>query len=60
MRVSASFVWIANGDKGDNSPTAVRECKLASTDSDGAFVEFDRVQKSYDGETLVVKDLNRH
>ncbi|MGR3758095.1 MAG: ABC transporter ATP-binding protein [Tranquillimonas sp.] len=23
-----------------------------------AFVEFDRVQKSYDGETLVVKDLN--
>ena len=25
---------------------------------DGAFVEFDRVQKSYDGETLVVKDLN--
>jgi len=31
---------------------------LASTDTDGAFVEFDRVQKSYDGETLVVKDLN--
>ena len=26
--------------------------------SDSAFVEFDRVQKSYDGETLVVKDLN--
>ena len=25
---------------------------------DSAFVEFDRVQKSYDGETLVVKDLN--
>ena len=23
-----------------------------------AFVKFDRVQKSYDGETLVVKDLN--
>jgi len=23
-----------------------------------AFVEFERVQKSYDGETLVVKDLN--
>lgn len=23
-----------------------------------AFVEFDRVQKSYDGEILVVKDLN--
>ncbi len=26
--------------------------------SDTAFVEFERVQKSYDGETLVVKDLN--
>ncbi len=25
---------------------------------DAAFVEFDRVQKSYDGQTLVVKDLN--
>ena len=32
---------------------------LASTDANGAaFVEFERVQKSYDGETLVVKDLN--
>jgi len=31
---------------------------LASTDKDDAFVEFDRVQKSYDGENLVVKDLN--
>ncbi|MEK9759076.1 MAG: ATP-binding cassette domain-containing protein, partial [Paracoccaceae bacterium] len=26
--------------------------------TDGSFVRFDRVQKSYDGETLVVKDLN--
>ena len=26
--------------------------------SQSAFVEFQRVQKSYDGETLVVKDLN--
>ena len=25
---------------------------------DGAFVKFERVQKSYDGQTLVVKDLN--
>ena len=31
---------------------------MAMTDSGAAFVEFDRVQKSYDGETLVVKDLN--
>ena len=30
---------------------------MTDTSSD-AFVEFDRVQKSYDGETLVVKDLN--
>jgi putative spermidine/putrescine transport system ATP-binding protein len=27
-------------------------------DTQAAFVAFDRVQKSYDGETLVVKDLN--
>lgn len=29
-----------------------------ATSSKKAFVKFDRVQKSYDGETLVVKDLN--
>ena len=29
-----------------------------SNDKNDAFVAFDRVQKSYDGETLVVKDLN--
>ncbi|MET4128885.1 ABC transporter ATP-binding protein [Roseovarius sp. MBR-6] len=31
---------------------------MASTSARDAFVEFERVQKSYDGETLVVKDLN--
>jgi|TARA_R100001039_G_scaffold37922_1_gene37713 putative spermidine/putrescine transport system ATP-binding protein len=31
---------------------------LADGASNEAFVEFERVQKSYDGETLVVKDLN--
>ena len=31
---------------------------LADTARDDAFVEFERVQKSYDGEILVVKDLN--
>ena len=31
---------------------------MADTATDEAFVEFERVQKSYDGETLVVKDLN--
>ena len=30
----------------------------ATTGGDAAFVEFDHVQKSYDGENLVVKDLN--
>ena len=31
---------------------------MASSATDNAFVEFERVQKSYDGESLVVKDLN--
>ncbi|WP_108836934.1 ABC transporter ATP-binding protein [Tateyamaria sp. Alg231-49] len=31
---------------------------MADTATDQAFVEFERVQKSYDGENLVVKDLN--
>ena len=31
---------------------------MAETQNDEAFVAFERVQKSYDGETLVVKDLN--
>jgi putative spermidine/putrescine transport system ATP-binding protein len=31
---------------------------LADASSGDAFVAFERVQKSYDGETLVVKDLN--
>ncbi len=31
---------------------------MSNNTNEGAFVEFDRVQKSYDGETLVVKDLN--
>ncbi len=31
---------------------------MALDNSKDAFVKFDRVQKSYDGETLVVKDLN--
>ncbi len=31
---------------------------MADMANDAAFVAFERVQKSYDGETLVVKDLN--
>ncbi len=34
------------------------EIALAAPNGNDAFVEFERVQKSYDGETLVVKDLN--
>jgi len=37
---------------------ANRETGLASYTKEDAFVAFDHVQKSYDGETLVVKDLN--
>jgi len=33
---------------------------VAPNDASEAFVAFDRVQKTYDGETLVVKDLNLH
>ena len=35
-----------------------REPRLALDETNNAFVRFDRVQKSYDGESLVVKDLN--
>jgi len=45
-------------DKGDNAQPTSGESNLASTATDDAFVEFERVQKSYDGENLVVKDLN--
>ncbi len=31
---------------------------MSEIDTNAAFVEFERVQKSYDGEVLVVKDLN--
>ncbi len=39
--------------------TTAQQKRLAlSEDKNDAFVAFERVQKSYDGETLVVKDLN--
>ncbi|MDO7707644.1 MAG: ABC transporter ATP-binding protein [Loktanella sp.] len=31
---------------------------MSNSSNEGVFVEFERVQKSYDGEKLVVKDLN--
>jgi putative spermidine/putrescine transport system ATP-binding protein len=44
--------------KGADPQSTTREPQLAESQSSNAFVEFERVQKSYDGETLVVKDLN--
>jgi putative spermidine/putrescine transport system ATP-binding protein len=38
--------------------TTTGEPELAKSSDDAAFVEFERVQKSYDGVNLVVKDLN--
>jgi len=42
------------------STTMAETEKVAQTDRSDDYVRFDRVQKSYDGETLVVKDLNLH
>ena len=39
-------------------PGRQRGAGMASDRPNEAFVEFDRVQRSYDGETLVVKELN--
>jgi ABC-type multidrug transport system fused ATPase/permease subunit len=46
-----------SNDRAENTADD-RETSVADTRQDAAFVEFERVQKSYDGETLVVKDLN--
>ena len=43
---------------GDYRSHSHREPDLADSSAQDAFVSFDRVQKSYDGENLVVKDLN--
>jgi putative spermidine/putrescine transport system ATP-binding protein len=42
----------------DRVVTTNGEPTLAGSSANDAFVAFERVQKSYDGETLVVKDLN--
>ncbi|QYK40926.1 MAG: ABC transporter ATP-binding protein [Paracoccaceae bacterium] len=41
----------------ENAPV-FRGCRLANETRDEGFVVFDHVQKSYDGVSLVVKDLN--
>src|SRR5690348_17378733 len=44
---------VASNDS--RAPSAAAADKLSSAD---AYVRFENIQKSYDGETLVVKDLN--
>src|SRR6056297_1123746 len=51
------FLWLSY-DRGLRPRHNTGSSKVASTSGQEAFVEFERVQKSYDGETLVVKDLN--
>jgi len=44
--------------KRTKKPTGILGGLLTNADTNDGFVVFDRVQKSYDGEILVVKDLN--
>ncbi len=46
------------GERGPRGAVLRGEKPISMSGSDDAFVAFERVQKSYDGETLVVKDLN--
>jgi putative spermidine/putrescine transport system ATP-binding protein len=43
---------------GRQSPASLRESRVTAQPRNDAFVAFEHVQKSYDGVTLVVKDLN--
>jgi putative spermidine/putrescine transport system ATP-binding protein len=43
---------------GEGTRPQIWRSSLVEAPRDAAFVEFERVQKSYDGQTLVVKDLN--
>jgi putative spermidine/putrescine transport system ATP-binding protein len=53
---NCAYGWLGkDGDKPQREPW---EDALKDNGNDGGFVVFDRVQKSYDGEQLVVKDLN--
>ena len=48
----------ATGLAGLTSAKTKKGGTVAKSSGGNAFVEFQHVQKSYDGETLVVKDLN--
>ncbi len=54
----AKFDGLVWSERGETAKKQHRELHLAEPANNDAFVEFERVQKSYDGETLVVKDLN--
>ncbi len=58
LQSAAAFALVSAQERGTKAAGCNRGTDLAEAMTDGAFVEFDRVQKSYDGETLVVKDLN--
>ena len=53
MRQTPAIVWESQKKDGRRGRPI-----LSRTLADDAFVVFDRVQKSYDGQSLVVKDLN--
>ncbi len=55
--VSESDVITMTAETGAD-PASQTGISMAAESRDGAFVAFERVQKSYDGESLVVKDLN--
>ena len=58
LRCAASRVLVPYAKGRENLLERHGEPLLADSHTKDAFVEFDRVQKSYDGENLVVKDLN--
>jgi putative spermidine/putrescine transport system ATP-binding protein len=55
---STSASALVIGKSGENSRRHHREYRVAQTGPNDAFVAFEHVQKSYDGVSLVVKDLN--
>jgi putative spermidine/putrescine transport system ATP-binding protein len=57
LQESISIVLVVKARAG-RSRQNIWENWVSEIDTIAAFVEFERVQKSYDGEVLVVKDLN--
>ena len=55
---SLPAMCLSSRQAGARAPDTNRELRMAAERGNAAFVAFEHVQKSYDGETLVVKDLN--